>query len=189
MSNANTETTLDAVHSGIVAAISAHFPDLATVEFYRLDRKVLHVPACILELTSMERFKDPDPGTEQLAVMAQFEAKFVISFRQGAANPKLEARKLAAAFAAFAKFRRWGCPIGPAEILGIYPDDFDPELDQFEVWRVEWEQIIHLGESVWNAPPDWVPTEVYLGFAPNIGPDHVDDYIGPLTGNIEDNLP
>lgn len=189
MSNANTETTLDAVHSGIIDAINAKFPALATVEAYRLDRKSLRVPACLIELTSLDTFTEPDPGTEQLAVMAQFEAKFVISFKQGAANPKLEIRKLAASFAHFAKFQRWGCPIGPAEILGIYQDDFDPELDQFEVWRVEWQQIIHLGASVWEMPPDWIPTEVYLGFAPNIGPAHIDDYIGPLTGTAEDNLP
>jgi hypothetical protein len=189
MSNANTETTLDAVHAGIVSAISAKFPDLQTVEAYRLDRKSLKVPACLVELTDWDTRVDPDPGTEQLAVMARFEARFIMSFRQGAANPKLEVRKLAAAFAAFAKFQRWGCPIGPAEILSAAPDDFDPELDQFEVWCVEWQQIIHLGASVWEMPPDWIPTEVYLGFAPDIGPEHIDDYIGPLTGSIEDNLP
>jgi len=189
MSNANTAVTLDQVHAGIINRTKAKFPTLATVESYRLDRKNLTVPACLIELTEMTCPVDPDPGTEQLAVMARFEAMFIMSFKQGTANPKLEIRKLAAAFAAFARLQRWGCPIGPANVLGAYPDDFNPELDQFEVWRVEWEQIIHLGESIWEAPPDWIPTEVYLGFAPNIGPAHIDDYIGPLTSNVEDNLP
>lgn len=165
MANADTVTTLDEVHAGIIAAINAQFPTLATVEAYRLDRKTLSLPACLIELTEMD--VEPDPGTEQLAVMARFEAHFVIGFRQGALNPKLEVRKLAAAFAVFARLQRWGCPIGPAEVIGCYPDDFDPELDQYECWRVEWRQVIHLGESIWT---DIGPTpEPVYSWAPNIG--------------------
>lgn len=180
MTNAITNTTLDAVHSGIVEAIKAKFPTLKTVEAYRLDRKNLPTPACLIELTEMETGVDPDPGTEQLPVLARFEARFVIGFRQpGLLNPKLEIRKLAAAFAAFAKFQRWGCPIGPAEIVGIYGDDFDPELDQFEVWRVEWQQIIHLGETVWTDGGE-VPTP-YFSFSPEIGIGHENDYFPAVT--------
>jgi hypothetical protein len=173
---ANTVTTLDAVHAGIVSTLQAQFPALH-VEAYRLDRKVLTVPACLIELSEMDAAPDVDPGTEQLAVMTRFEAKLVIGFRQGTNNPKLEIRKLAAAVAAFVRLQRWGCPIGPAEVIGAYPDDFDPELDQFECWRVEWRQIIHLGESVWA---DWnagdPPGQVLVGYAPAIGADHEGDY-------------
>ena len=165
--NANTEVTLDQVHDGIVAAIRSQFPDLKTVEAYRLDRKNLPVPACLVELNEMDAVPDLDPGTEQLAVMAKFDALFVIGFRQGAKNPKLEVRKLASAFASFARLQRWGCPIGPAEVLGIYPDDFDPELDQFECWRVEWQQVIHLGTGIWK-DEGTVPTPVF-SWVPLIG--------------------
>lgn len=174
--NANTVTTLDAVHAGIVAAIEAQFPALQTVEAYRLDRRNLPVPACLIELTEMEVDPTIDPGTEQLPVLARFEARFVIGFRQGALNPKLEVRKLAAAFASFARLQRWGCPIGPAEVVGIYPDDFDPELDQYECWRVEWQQVIHLGGTVWTDDGE-VPTRVFTSFAPLIGEAHEGDYV------------
>lgn len=180
MTNANTTTTLDAVHEGIVSTIREAFPQLKTVEAYRLDRKNLPVPACLIELTEMETGVDPDPGTEQLAVLARFEAQFVIGFRQaGLLNPKLEVRKLAAAFASFAKFQRWGCPIGPAEIVGIYGDDFDPELDQFEVWRVEWQQVIHLGETVWAGDGE-VPTP-YFSYTPIVGTDYEAEYIPAVS--------
>lgn len=175
MSNANTETTLDAVHAGIIEAIRDQFPDLKTVEAYRLDRRNLPTPACLVELTEMDCPVDPDPGTEQLAVWARFEALFVISFRQGSLNPKLEVRKLAAAFAAFARLQRWGCPIGPAEVLGVFPDDFNPELDQFECWRVEWRQIIHLGESIWK-DEGVTPSDPRFSWAPNIGIPHEPEY-------------
>ena len=175
MANANTEVTLDQVHAGIVDAIRAQFPDLKTVEAYRLDRKNLPTPACLVELTEMDAAMDIDPGTEQLAVMARFEARFVIGFRQGARNPKLEVRKLAAAFAAFARLKRWGCPIGPAEVIGAYQDDFDPELDQFECWRVEWQQVIHLGEGIWK--DEGATPEPFFSWSPQIGSAHEGAYL------------
>ena len=174
MANANTVTTLDAVHEGIVSAIKTQFPTLKTVEAYRLDRKNLPTPACLLEITEVDAAPDIDPGTEQLAVTARFEARFVIGFRQGGKNPKMEVRKLAASFAAFARLKRWGCPIGPAEVIGAYQDDFDPELDQFECWRVEWQQVIHLGDTVWKDDGE-VPTP-HFSWTPNLGPDHADAY-------------
>ena len=175
MANANTVTTLDAVHNGIVSAIQAKFPSLATVEAYRTNRKSLPVPACLIELTEMDGAPDDDPGTEQLAVTARFEATLVIGFRQGANNPKREIRKLAAALAAFIRLKRWGCPIGPAEVIGAYPDDFDPELDQYECWRVEWQQLIHLGDTVWTDEGE-TPTQVLASFSPDIGLENVGKY-------------
>ena len=177
MANANTVTTIDAVHAGIVSAIAAQFPALQTVEAYRLDRKSLPVPACLIDMTEMDAVNDLDPGTEQQAANARFEAKLVIGFRQGAKNPKMEIRKLAAAVGAFVRQQRWGCPIGPAELIGIYQDDFDPELDQYEVWRVEWQQVIHLGDTVWaDYDEGETPQRVFLGITPKIGPEHIDDY-------------
>lgn len=173
--NADTEITLDEVHGAIVAAISAQFPSLETVEFYSQDRARIRTPACLLELASVEVDPDIDPGTGQLAVMADFEARFLISFKQPGLNPKLEIRRLALAFAAFARSNRWGVPVGPAEVIGAFPDDFDPELDQYEVWRVEWRQAIHLGESVWNVE-GVTPSTVMLGQVPLVGAGHADDY-------------
>lgn len=174
MANANTFVTLDDLHAAIVGSIAAKFPSLATVEAYRLDRKSLPVPAVLIALTELEADQDaPDPGTGQLAVMARFEAVAVVGFRT--TNAKLEVRKLAAALAHFALRNRWGCPVGPAEIIGCYQDDFYPELDQYECWRIEWRQIVHIGSSVWidNGTP---PTNPVYSWAPDIGIGHEADY-------------
>lgn len=173
--NADTEVTLAQVHDGIVEAVRAQFTDLVTVEFYLMDRTKLPTPACLLELTEMEAAPDVDPGTGQLAVMASFSAQLVIGFRQPGLNAKLEIRKLAAAFGAFVRTKRWGRPIGPAEVVGIYPDDFDPELDQYECWRVDWQQVLHLGESVWN-DPGGQPSQVFISQVPLIGDPYQDEY-------------
>ena len=171
----NTEITLDHLHDAIVAATTAQFPDLATVEFYREDRKGLPMPACLLELTDMEAAPDFDPGTDQLAVLATFEAQLVIGFRQPGKSAKREIRKLAGAFAAWVRLQRWGCPVGPAQVVGAFPDDFEPELDQFECWRVEWQQIIHLGETVWTNDGT-TPTAVFVSQVPLVGAAHADEY-------------
>lgn len=194
--NANTDIDLDKLHAAIEADIKAKFPALRTVEFYRGegndhdDRKVLPVPACLLELTEMDASEPDDPGTEQLAVIATFEAELLIRFTEP--NAKRSIRKLAAAFAAWLHNRRWTnpdnpakkLPTGPCMVVGAYKDDFsgmmagqrDKPLDQFEVWKVEWRQKIHLGEGVWN-DDGITPSEVYLGITPDIGPENVDKYI------------
>ena len=81
MANAQTVTTIEAVHEGIIAAIRQRFPELLTVEAYRMDRKNLPVPACLVELTEMEGADDLDPGTGQLAGNAHVEARVVLGFR------------------------------------------------------------------------------------------------------------
>lgn len=165
----------DALYVAIETQIQAAFPDLVTVEFDREDRTGVDAPACLLQLTEMEKCDDPDPGTEQLAMTVRFEAHLILGFR----TPKVkrEARKLAAAVAHFLHLKRWdGVRTGPGNVEGCYCDDFTPELDQYECWKVEWTHIVHIGDSVWTNN-DAIPTRVFVGFAPNIGTGHEADYV------------
>jgi hypothetical protein len=162
MANAQTEVCLEELHAAMLDTIKSAFPTLQTVEAYRDDRTTsLTTPACLLELTEMEATPEQDPGTEQLAVVARFEARFILGFRTQ--EVQLQARALAAAFAAYLrKNPRWpGVVTGPAEVIGCYRDEFDPELDKYEVWRVEWAHVLHLGETVWKAE-GIIPTTVFL---------------------------
>lgn len=161
--SANTELDLDQLHQAIIDKIAAQFPEFVTVDDYSDDRTRLNTPACLVELTDMEGAPDDDPGTEQLAVTARFEARIIIGFRQ--LNAKRQIRKLAAALGAFVHQQRWGLPVSPAELLTITPDEFSPELDQFEVWRVEWQQVVHLGLSVWDG--ESFPARMYVQLANN----------------------
>lgn len=181
MANANTAVTLDAVHAAIVAKIAAQYPTVHTVAAYRLDRKSLPLPAILVELTEMEAAPAGDaldPGTGQLSVWARFEARVILGFRT--TNAKLEVRKLAAALAQYVHLNRWGVPVGPAEVIGCYEDDFgqvgaNGELEQFEIWRVEWRQVIHIGSSVWT---DTVtPDQPVYSWVPDVGIGHEADYL------------
>lgn len=179
--NANTEIDLDTLHDQILQSIRSKFPDL-NVDDYRSERDRLVLPACLVELVDLDADPEIDPGTEQLAVLARFEARVILGFKT--ANVKREIRKAACALAAFVHNQRFGLPIGPAEVLTISPDNFSPELDQFEIFRVEWQQALHLGSSVWKNDGT-IPTHVYLGISPDIGPPNVDKYVLVAGGDHE----
>lgn len=178
MANAETEVNLDQLHQAMLGKIAAQFPDLQTVEDYSQSRERFTAPACFVELTQMDA-GEADPGTEQLQVTARFEAHLIIGFRQPSAKRSI--RTLAGAFSVFLRNQRWGLPVGPARFVAASPDEVAgigrnaESLDQYEVWTVEWEQEVHLGESVWQGD-DTLISEVYVGYAPATGPNHIDDY-------------
>lgn len=178
MANAETEIDLDQLHQAILNKIAGQFPDIQTVEDYSQARTRFSAPACFVELTQLDA-GDMDPGTEQLQVAARFEAHLIIGFRQ--LDAKRAIRKLAGAFSVFLRNQRWGLPVGPAQFVAAAPDEISgvgrnaEHLDQYEVWTIEWEQDIHLGQSIWKGD-DTLISEVYVGFAPEIGPDHESNY-------------
>lgn len=176
----DTEIDLDALTDAIVASIAAAFPVFQTVEAYREERRTLPAPACLVQLVDLEPAPDADPGTEQLAVTARFEAQVVLGFREP--NARRAAPKLAAALALHIQRKRWGLPVEAATVTAIEPDDFSPELDQFEVWRVDWQQIVHIGQSVWTND-GILPTELLIGYAPDVGTGNEGDY-RPLAEGV-----
>ena len=174
MTNANTEITINELQDAIVTSIALQFPDLKTVTIYdEEDRDGKPLPAVFVEIEDFEAYPGGDPGTEQTAVQLRISARIVIGFRTE--NAKTEIRMLAAAMAHFVNRNRWGLPVSPAEFLVAGPDDFEPALDQYEVWRVEWQQVVHLGESVWESD-DTTPTEILYSWAPEIGPENEGEY-------------
>lgn len=165
------ELDLEQLHTAITDTLKAQFPALVTVEAYReeTDRKRLPIPALLFELTEWENAPDDDAGTDQLAVLARFEARIIIGFKTPKA--KIEIRKMVAALCSFLRLQRWGMAqsgVGHAQVLGAYPDEFDAALDQYEIWRVEWEQLLHFGVNVW-AGEGITPTEILYSYEPETG--------------------
>jgi hypothetical protein len=171
--NADTKVELDALHQAVLDKISAQFPAFQTVSDYVELRTDLALPACLVELEDFEAAPDVDPGTEQLAVLARWRARLVIGFRTEEAQREI--RKSAAALAVFIHSNRWGLPVGPAAVTVIAPDDFEPVLDQFVVWSVEFEQVVHLGESVWGGE-GVLPEQVLVSWVPDVGSDNEGEY-------------
>ncbi len=162
-----------ALHDAILADLAAAFPEMSTVADYRESRTHLPLPAILVELADMEGAPEDDPGTEQVALRARFVARVVIGFRTDAAEREI--RRLATALAARAHLNRWGQTVGPAEVLLVAPDEFAPELAQFVIWSVEWQQIVHAGESVWKHDAALPQTTLY-SHEPCIGIPFEPDY-------------
>lgn len=163
---------LTSLHKKIVLELKRVFRTIPTCEAYpELQRKIV-IPALFVELDDLT--PTADAGTEQLPVDARF-ACYVV-FDRTEENDRLKAANLAAAVAlAVKKVGRFGEPVGPARITRIAQDESKRELYGFTVWAVEWLHDMRLGESVWDGA-GVVPTSVWLGFSPEIGAAHVDDY-------------
>lgn len=183
MAQPDTALDLDDLFDAVEASIGAEFPDLQLCEAYPADLVSMPTPACIIELQELE--PTDNPGTGQLAAIATLQALVLVGFREP--NAKRSVAKLAAAVAQHVQGQRWGLPVEPAVVTAIAPDDFDPELDQFEVWAVEWRQTVHIGASIWG-DDGTTPTQILASWAPEIGPAHEGDYIplDPTTGSTWD---
>lgn len=168
----NQATDLDALHDAMKAAFAATFEN-CFVDFYPRPGEKITTPAILLEIEDILADDPDDIGTEQLAVTLNCNAYVVLSYKAG---NKKALKKFAAAVMAYTRARRWGQPVGPANVVGANPDTIVGQPDDYECMRVEFSHAALLGTDVF-AGAGVIPTEIYLGFSPLIGPDHIDDYM------------
>jgi hypothetical protein len=109
-------------------------------------RSEIVAPACFVEITSFDI--GTDPGTEELAVVANFEARIVMD--RIVENAHFIIRELALQLANLINHNTWNHDVSLAKIKEISPDAFSPELDAFLVWNVSWTHEIHIGENIWE---------------------------------------
>lgn len=177
-----------AIHDAMVAQLKAQFPQFKTVQFYRGaeqgERSTLPVPALLLDCDSFDLDADTDIGTGQITTTWNFEVRIIISDIRDPRS-RFTIRNLAASVAQFIHMRRWlipdgdgiKCyPTGVGKVTGAERDDFDPTLDKFEVWRVDWQQDMSIGDNVWIDPAAMRPDVLHLGITPDIGPGNEDKY-------------
>lgn len=163
---------LSAALDSVVASLAAQFPELKTVAAEDESRTELAAPALLVEVTELEPDPDREPFTGQFPVLVHIEARVVIGYRT--AQARRQVMKLAGAVATFVHNNRLGVAWGHGVVLAVEPDEFAPQADQFDLWRIEWVHSADLGET-WFVDGDPV-SEVYLSWAPDIGIPHEDDY-------------
>ncbi|AZU37627.1 hypothetical protein BBB02_03750 [Wolbachia endosymbiont of Bemisia tabaci] len=135
------------LHQAICTKLKEEISAIQTCEIYPSIRKELLAPAVFVELSSLE--KGNDPGTEELALKARFEARIVVDGT--VEDSSLVVRSLAAEVARVVNKNTWNVEnIFPAEFLSAEIEGFMPELDAYLVWVVDWVHEIHIGESVWS---------------------------------------
>ncbi|MGL9759586.1 MAG: hypothetical protein ACR5LA_13050, partial [Wolbachia sp.] len=135
------------LHNAICTTLKKEIPSIQTCEIYPSIRKELLAPALFVELVSLESGKDP--GTEELALKARFEARIVID--STIENAHIIVRTLAAEVAKVVNKNTWNVKnVSPGEFISVEVDGFRPELDAYLVWMVDWSHQLHLGKSVWE---------------------------------------
>lgn len=135
------------LHDKICTTLKREIPAIQTCEIYPSIRKELVAPALFVELVSLESGKDP--GTEELALKARFEARIVVDGT--VEDSSLVVRSLAAEVARVVNKNTWNVKnVSPGEFISGGGDDFRPELDAYLVWMVEWVHTIHVGRSIWK---------------------------------------
>ena len=165
---------LGAALDTVIATLAAEFDTFRTVAAEDEDRKKLAVPAIIVQMSELEPDPDKDPHTGQFPCLVRLEARIVMGHR----TPKVrrEVVKAAGAVAAFVHSNRLGVAWGAAMVIAVDPDEFAPQADRFDIWRVEWVHAADIGPSYF-VDEGVTPSEVLTSWAPEIGPDHEDDYI------------
>lgn len=190
MANDPIAVTVSGFQDTVVSAIKAAFPDFVTVEFDREedDRDPLEaadLPAILLDVTEFEHEHDDDRGNGLLAMRARVEARVIIGYRTTKA--KTAARTAAGTMAAWLRLKRFKsdtCWTEPAQVIGAYRDDFQPGMDRYVVWRVEWVQVLQLGTDIYAGDFDGVtPGNPSFSFSPDIGAGHEDAYT-PLIPQV-----
>lgn len=165
---------LGAALDTIVAAIAAEFDTFKTVAAEDESRSELKVPAIIVQLSELEPLPDNDAHTGQFPCLVRLEARVILGHR----TPKVrrEVVKAAGALAAFLHNNRLGVPWGAAAIVAVEPDEFAPQADQVDIWRVEWAHEVDIGPSYF-VDDSTTPTQVLTSWVPDIGPAHEAAYV------------
>lgn len=176
MADINTNLDIGLMHTQIVSQIQAQFPSFKTVEFYRDDEsETIPTPAILLEVCEVEPDPEKDAGTDQLPALIRFEARIMMGIRTP--QVKLAVRMAAMALAGWLHKRSWGNGVyaDPCRVLTCSPDEFDPRVDKWAVWRVEWHNGAMLGtDNSWENGGT-VP-QAFFSFSSDIGSPNKGDY-------------
>lgn len=131
----------------------------------------LKTPAAIVNLAEISA-DDPD-GTGRLAVRCRWEIFLVLG--NTAKNQALKLRTLAAHVAHMVDGKNFVCGAPEAAFVAAEPNEFEPSFEHAKSWRVEFEQVLYLGESLWS-DEGVPPQKVMASYAPLIGAEHEDKY-------------
>lgn len=161
------------LHSAIIDEFKQKMPMLKTVSAYDpLSREGIKTPALLVELLEMKPARSL--GDSRMSVNVDFCCHCCLSIKTE--QVEIEIRNFAAKVLQVVNGNRWGLheAVERPSDLSAFPGVFKPDAKGFESWVVAWEQVIHLGE-VWQ-DVDFLPQEVFLGLAPDIGAAHQDKY-------------
>lgn len=167
------DNELGPLFEAIKEKVKARFGSkINTIEIYEpMKNKKIKSPAVLIELVDMKTGHRKSGGFFALDV--EFVAHCILGIQTK--NVAVQVANFGAAFVLLLDRQKWGFSNveTPVDVSAV-PGMFKPDDDGFESMAVSWVQTIHIGNE-WQLPDD-MPSDVYLGAAPNIGADHQDKY-------------
>ncbi|KAB8307259.1 hypothetical protein EH228_14745 [Erwinia endophytica] len=134
----------------------------------------LVTPAVYFELNE---WTDNGGTTGQLEVTLDCDL-YVVVDAAGAGNekPAIFLRAAAADLTQWINGQQFGLSgVEPATFIAATKDEFDPRMDDYLVWRITFNQNAAFGEDPFASTGQPLK-QAWLGIAPDIGQQHVDDY-------------
>lgn len=172
-----TNTLLNA----IVTDLRNRFPDLKTCEVYdgaldsaELARSAVRTPAMFVSPIGIPVIENP--GTEQADAVVEL-AIYVVTKTEPQLPKGVAARNLIDGLLTLLPNARWGLA-SVGEVSAIAAENpYSKLLDGsgMALWSVSWRQVNRLGTDIWDVT-GVMPTELYVGLEPALGPDHLTDY-------------
>lgn len=171
---------IDRLLDKITVSFRAAFPvsELPGCEMFpRLERSI-EAPALLFEVTDITPAEDP--GTDELALNVRLAAYAVTGLYEEAADRAAMSLAISAALHIHQARNFGAAGVGRARLEKLGPEEFKPDLVGYAAWAVEWSHLVILGQSVWELG-GLVPSQVLLGYSPDIGLPHKPDY-EPIEG-------
>ncbi|MBU1001919.1 MAG: hypothetical protein KKE73_05305 [Proteobacteria bacterium] len=171
---------IEAAREGIVTALRAGCPGLQDVLDYGRET-TLNTPAAVLNLAHLEPDENPEDGSGKIALCCRWEVFLVVPDR---AKYEGRLRELAAAVGTLVHGHRFGLEAPPARFILAEPNEFEPHFKGAKCWRVEFEQVLLFGESVWEGD-GVLPEQLMVSYTPLIGAEHEAEYQEVTDGIVQ----
>lgn len=166
--------TLALLLDAVEQTLSARLNEIGTFLRGPLKQVPAVLPALALEYSGM--LPGQDPGNGQTALICRLQARLLVT-RENAEAEALAVRNVAA-LAVLLRAQNWGLELEPVSFIQAQPELDNPALATCRVWLVEWQQPVLLGDAEWPWE-DQPPGNLVIGFDPQTGPGHEDEYFDP----------
>ena len=160
-------------HESVKQWLTQELPWVQSIDDYPETETELLTPCVFFAVTDWER-AEIQPMNGQMAVTLNCEILAVLGMAD--AQYQLEVRNAAMAIGLKVEQARFGMPIEPAVFVSAEPDAFNPELDDYAVWSIRFNQDVEVGEDAFQ-PEGLTPSTIKVGFSPEIGQANEDKYV------------
>lgn len=159
-------------HDKVTQWLAENLPWLASVDYYPETATALTTPCAFFSVRDWER-AERQPMNGQLGVTLSCEILAVLGMAD--ARYQLEVRNAAMAIGLKVEGARFGLRVEPAVFVSAEPDAFEPELDEYAVWSIRFNQNVEVGANAFY-PEGLTPTKIKVGYSPNLGSADEDKY-------------